>query len=59
MNVKLFNTAPSPKEQFWQLVVIPTITLLRSPEPGDAYTVVSFEWLFWSLTFIIGKQNDN
>jgi hypothetical protein len=59
MNVKLFNTAPSPKEQFWQLVVIPTMTLLRSPEPSDAYTVVSFEWLFWSLTFIIGKQNDN
>jgi hypothetical protein len=52
MNIKLFNTAPSKNDPFWQIVLIPTITILRSPEDA-AYTVFSMEWLFWSITIII------
>ena len=50
MNVKLFSTVPSRKEPFWQIILLPTITILRSPEPADQYTVVNFEWLFWSVS---------
>lgn len=50
MNVKLFSTFPSEKELFWQIVLFPTITILRSPDPHDAYTVVNLEWLFWSVS---------
>jgi hypothetical protein len=50
MNVKLFSTTPSKGESFWQIILLPTITMLRSPDPLDRYTVVSFEWLFWSVS---------
>ena len=56
MSIKLFNTAPTPKDDFWQVVLLPTITVLRNKESGGAYTVFSLEWLFWSITTII---NDN
>ena len=53
MNVKLFSTAPYPNDEFWQIVIVPTVTVLRHNYPKEAYTVCSVEWLFWSLTFII------
>ena len=53
MDIKLFSTAPHPKDEFWQFVVTPTVSVLRHKEQ---YTVCSIEWLFWSLTFLI---NDN
>ena len=56
MEFKLFNTLPSGKDIFWQIVLVPTVTVLRNNEPEGSYTVCSAEWLFWSLTFII---NDN
>lgn len=56
MNVKLFSTAPTKSDFFWQIVLLPTITILRNTESEGAYTVVSFEWLFWSVTTIL---NDN
>lgn len=49
MNVKLFSTVPSRKEPFWQIILLPTITILRSPDIIDPYTVVNVEWLFWSV----------
>lgn len=56
MKIKLFNTLPSVKDDFWQIVVLPTLTVLRNKEPEGPYTVFSVEWLFWSLTIVI---NDN
>lgn len=50
MNVKLFSTVPSRKEPFWQIILLPTITILRSPDVVDQYTVVNLEWLFWSVS---------
>lgn len=50
MNVKLFSTVPSREETYWQIILLPTITILRSPNPADKYTVVNLEWLFWSVS---------
>ncbi len=55
MDIKLFDTLPNKKDDFWQLVMLPTVTILRRPA-NERYTVFSVEWLFWSLTIII---NDN
>jgi hypothetical protein len=52
MNIKLFSTTPSA-DDFWQVVLIPTITILRSPIPDDKYTVTNIEWLFWSVSIFI------
>lgn len=52
MTMKLFSTAPTKSDVFWQVVLLPTATILRNNEPEGPYTVVSVEWLFWSLTTI-------
>lgn len=58
MNIKAttFNTLPSKKDHFWQIVLIPTISVLNSITKPDAYVAINFEWLFWSLTILI--END-
>jgi hypothetical protein len=56
MSIKLFSTAPTEGDVFWQVVLFPTITVLRNREFGGAYYAVSVEWLFWSVTTIL---NDN
>jgi hypothetical protein len=56
MNIKLFNTAPKSSDVFWQIVLLPTITILRNTEFDQGYSVISAEWLFWSVTIIL---NDN
>jgi hypothetical protein len=53
MTIKLFSTTPSKKDIFWQIVLLPTITILRNREFNESYTVFSAEWLFWSITTII------
>jgi len=52
MSIKLFSTAPRAKDPFWQIVLLPTITVLRNCEFNESYTVISVEWLFWSVTLI-------
>lgn len=52
MQTKVFNTLPNKNYEFWQVVVFPTLTILRNKEPEGSYTVFNFEWLFWSLTFV-------
>ena len=53
MTVKTFNTLPSDKDGFWQVVVLPTIAILQNKMEEESYTAVSCEWLFWSMTIII------
>lgn len=58
MKLKLatFNTAPSIKDHFWQVVLIPTISILNSINKYDDYVAFNFEWLFWSFVIIV--END-
>jgi hypothetical protein len=58
VNAKLFNTLPSKKDTFWQMVLLPTISVLNSVDPYDEYVAINFEFLFWSLTLLI-SNNDN
>jgi hypothetical protein len=51
MEVKLFSTTPHEKDDMWQLVIIPTISVVRCK--SERYTVVNFEWLFWNLSILI------
>ncbi len=53
MDVKVFSTAPTKRDAMWQIVLFPTVTILRNREFNESYTVVSAEWLFWSVTKII------
>jgi hypothetical protein len=57
MRIVTFNTVPSKKDHFWQIVAIPTITVLNSVNPDEKYIAVNFEWLFWSISFIF--ENDS
>ena len=52
METKLFSTAPRAKDPFWQIVFLPTVTMLRNREFNESYTVLSAEWLFWPLTIL-------
>lgn len=56
ISIKTFSTVPSEKETFWQLVLLPTVTILRSPDEADQYTVIGFEWLFWSVSIFINDK---
>lgn len=55
MTSKLFSTFPSNKDAFWQIVLIPTVSILRCSE-DDRYTVVNIEWLFWNISTIINDK---
>jgi len=56
MRIVTFNTLPSKKDHFWQFIIFPTVSVLNNIEKKDAYTALSFEWLFWSLTILF--END-
>jgi len=55
IRAKAFTTLPTKEDEFWQIVVIPTISVLNSINRDDRYIAVSFEWIFWSFTFIFSK----
>lgn len=61
MNVRMtgFNTLPSKKEWFWQVVLLPTISVLRNVEKNPPYVAVNFEWLFWSFSLIFQNEKTN
>jgi hypothetical protein len=56
MKIATFNTLPSNKDSFWQVVLLPTISVLKSVDRYDNYTAISCEWLFWSCTFLIDNK---
>ena len=56
MSIKTFSTVPCKDEPFWQIILLPTITILRSPDPADEYTVVNLEWLFWSVSIFFNDK---
>lgn len=58
LNIKMYNTLPTKKSHWWQVVLFPTVSLMNNIEKHDPYMAVNFEYLFWSLTTIIsyGKK---
>lgn len=38
-----FSTFPSEKDHFWQMVIIPTVTVLNNIDPVDNYVAFNFE----------------
>lgn len=54
MKTKVFSTTPHEKDDLWQLVIIPTISVVRCK--SESYTVVNFEWLFWNLSTVINDK---
>jgi hypothetical protein len=57
MNIKTYNTLPSKKDSFWQVIIIPSLVILKSVDVHDKYIAINAEWLFWAVTLII-KIND-
>jgi hypothetical protein len=55
---KVYNTLPNNKSHWWQVVVIPTISVMNNIQKRDPYVAINFEWLFWSFTTILsyGKK---
>ena len=53
MRFTAFNNFPGERDDFWQVVLIPTISVLRSVDLCDRYTAITFEFLFWSATILI------
>lgn len=55
MRVTAFNNFPGRRDDFWQCVLIPTVSILKSVDLCDKYTCVTVEFLFWSVSFLIDK----
>lgn len=51
------NSFPVKGIYFWQIVLIPTISIAQfrgeNFEDVESYIVVDFEWLFWSVAILI------
>jgi hypothetical protein len=52
ITLRTFNTIPSKRDHFWQIVLIPTISVLNSISTDDKYIALNLEWLFWSFTIL-------
>lgn len=57
LSVNMYNTLPTPKSHWWQLVVIPTISVMNNIQKHDPYVAINVEWLFWSVTIILSYGN--
>ena len=60
MNIKIntYNTLPNKKDHWWQVVLLPTVSIMNNIQKFDPYVAINVEWLFWSFTTIIsyGKK---
>lgn len=58
MTIKVYNTIPNSKSHWWQIVLLPTISVMNNIQKYEPYVAINFEFLFWSLTIIInyGKK---
>ena len=54
MNIttRVYNTIPNNKSHWWQIVLLPTISVMNNIQKNDPYVAVNFEFLFWSFTTI-------
>ena len=58
MKFKTFSNFPRKRHAFWQIVLLPTISVLRSVHTCDKYIAITLEFLFWSGTILIKDRND-
>ena len=58
LNFKAYNTLPTKKSHWWQVVLFPTVSLMNNIQKHDPYVALNVEYLVWSLTKIIsyGKK---
>jgi hypothetical protein len=58
LNFKMYNTLPTRKSHWWQVVLFPTVSLMNNIQKHDPYVALNAEYLFWSFTTIIsyGKK---
>jgi hypothetical protein len=58
IQIKTYNTLPSSKDHWWQIVLFPTVSIMNNVQRHDPYIAINIEYLFWSLTTIInhGKK---
>lgn len=58
LNFKMYNTLPTKKSHWWQVVLFPTVSVMNNIQKYDPYVAVNAEYLFWSFTTIIsyGKK---
>lgn len=58
ISFKVYNTVPNEKSKWWQIVMLPTISVMNNIQKNDPYVAINFEWLFWSFTTILsyGKE---
>jgi hypothetical protein len=58
LNFKMYNTLPTKKSHWWQVVLFPTVSVMNNIQKYDPYVAVNAEYLFWSITTIIsyGKK---
>ena len=58
INIRTYNTLPTRKSHWWQVVVLPTMSVMNNIQKHDPYVAFNLEWLFWSFTTILsyGKK---
>jgi hypothetical protein len=54
LNVKVYTTLPTHKSHWWQVVLIPTVSILNNIQKTEPYVAINIEWLFWSITTVVG-----
>lgn len=57
IQTSVYNTLPNKKDHWWQIVVLPTISIMNNIQKHDPYVAINLEWLFWSFTTIIKKYD--
>ena len=55
MNIitRVYNTIPNNKSHWWQIVPLPTISIMNNIQKYEPYVAINIEWLFWSFTTVI------
>ena len=48
-----YNTLPNSGSHWWQMVLIPTVSIMNNIQKYDPYVAINIEWLFWSFTTVI------
>lgn len=55
---RLYNYLPKKTHYvYWQITLIPTISLFRNLDKKSGYFVINIEWLFWSINMTIYATN--
>ena len=59
MNIQtsVYNTLPNTKDHWWQVVLLPTVSIMNNIQKHDPYVAINLEWLFWSFTTIVKKYD--